>query len=91
MLIGRGVECAELDALLDAARAGRSGAVLLEGGPGAGKSALLGHVRRAADGLTVLRATGVPAEQELPYAGLHELLRPVVHRAEGSPRRSGPR
>ncbi|HET6532455.1 MAG TPA: ATP-binding protein, partial [Actinoplanes sp.] len=85
MLIARAAECATIDALIGATGSGRSGAVLLLGAPGAGKSALLGYARQAADGRTVLRATGVPAEQDLPYAGLHELLRPVVHRVDRLP------
>ncbi|MFF5083939.1 LuxR C-terminal-related transcriptional regulator [Actinoplanes sp. NPDC000266] len=51
-------------------------ALLLRGEAGVGKSALLAAV--PADGFTVLRATGVPAETAIPYAGLHQLLHPLA-------------
>ena len=57
----------------------RGGALVVIGDPGIGKSALAGLARRFAirQGFTVLATTGVPAESRLPYAGLHQLLRPV--------------
>jgi hypothetical protein len=50
------------------------------GGPGVGKSALLGDAAaRAADcGMLVLHVTGVQSEAFLAFAGLHHLLRPVL-------------
>ena len=39
----------------------------------------------AAAGLRVLRATGAEAEAELPFAGLHQLLAPVLDRAGALP------
>jgi DNA-binding CsgD family transcriptional regulator len=55
------------------------GAVVVIGDPGIGKSALAGLARRFAirQGLEVLATTGAPAESRLPYARLHQLLRPV--------------
>ncbi len=57
----------------------RGGALVVIGDPGIGKSTLAGLARRFAirQGLTVLATTGVPAESRLPYAGLHQLLRPL--------------
>ena len=57
----------------------RGGALVVIGDPGIGKSTLAGLARRFAvrQGLTVLVTTGVPAESRLPYAGLHQLLRPL--------------
>jgi DNA-binding CsgD family transcriptional regulator len=57
----------------------RGGALVVIGDPGIGKSALAGLARRFAirQGLAVLATTGVPAESRLPYAGLHQLLRPL--------------
>src|SRR3712207_1393876 len=43
-----------------------------------GKSALLEAAVRMADGMTVLSAHGVESESELPFAGLHQLLRGVL-------------
>ncbi len=83
MLVGREAERARLRALLDDAAHGRSGALVLRGEAGAGKTALLDDLVAGADGLLVLRAHGVESESELPYAGLHQLLRPVAHELDG--------
>ncbi|MEV0349870.1 AAA family ATPase [Nonomuraea sp. NPDC050680] len=85
MLYGRGAEQAEIDALLEAAEAGRSGAVLVKGETGIGKSALLGYAAGRAAGWPVLRTLGVESETELPFAALHLLLRPVLGHAERLP------
>ncbi len=65
--------------------AGRS--VLLTGEPGIGKTSLQEVlVARARDlGHAVLRTSGSPGEGELPYAGLHRLLRPVLPRIDELP------
>ena len=78
MLHGRRAECDALERLLADARRSRSGALVVRGEAGAGKSALLGHAAGRAEGMTVLRAGGVESEAELPYAALHQLLRPVL-------------
>src|SRR6185437_6393474 len=77
-LYGREAELAVLDELLNKARAGNSGALVLRGDPGIGKTALLAAAAERADGCRVIRATGVEEEAELPYAGLHLLLRPTL-------------
>jgi DNA-binding CsgD family transcriptional regulator len=82
MLIGRETELAGLGRLLDAAREGRSGALLLRGEAGIGKTALLAHAAEAASGFRVMRATGIESEAELPYATLHQLLRPLEDRID---------
>jgi DNA-binding CsgD family transcriptional regulator len=63
------------------------GVVVVTGGPGAGKSVLLDAVGRTAlrAGLRVLRCRGCEGESGLPFAGLHQLLRPVLDLAEGLP------
>ncbi|MEV0614057.1 AAA family ATPase [Nonomuraea sp. NPDC050404] len=79
MLRGRGEEERALQRLIDGARAGSGGALLLVGAPGMGKTALLDlAAARAAPGFRVLRVSGVESESRLPYAGLHGLLRPVT-------------
>ena len=78
MLLGRGEEQARLQVLLEHARSGVSGALILRGEPGIGKSALLRNAAAQADGMTVLSATGMEAESELPYSGLSDLLLPVL-------------
>ncbi|MEU8240854.1 LuxR family transcriptional regulator [Actinoplanes missouriensis] len=78
MLLGRGTECARLDASLAAARHGRSDALVLVGEPGVGKTALLGYAADHARDLRVLRAAGVESEMELAYAALHQLCMPLL-------------
>jgi DNA-binding CsgD family transcriptional regulator len=77
MLRGRRDERAALDGLLDAARAGRSGVLVLLGEAGIGKTALLEYAIESASDVTVLRAVGVESEMELPFAALHQLCAPV--------------
>jgi DNA-binding CsgD family transcriptional regulator len=78
MVVGRHAECARLESVIAATRAGAGEALLLRGVPGAGKTALLEFVAGRDDDLTVLRAAGVPGETEVAFAGLHEALRPVL-------------
>ncbi|MCF3130475.1 ATP-binding protein [Streptomyces olivochromogenes] len=84
-LIGRQDEMRRLDALLQAARESRGGALVLRGEPGIGKSALLRHVDEAATGFFVIRASGAEFEMELPFAALHQLLAPVTGRLTALP------
>ena len=79
MLYGRDAERALVGALLGAARESRSGALVVRGEPGVGKTALLEDVRDRATDMHVLAARGVESESELPFAGLHQLLRPALH------------
>src|SRR5215470_10510265 len=74
MLHGREPELAVIERLLDSARAGVGGVLVLRGQPGIGKSALLGHAMAVAAGFRLLRAAGVEAESDLAYATLHQLL-----------------
>src|SRR5579859_6479492 len=86
-LVGRDSEIAAVELLL--ARIGDGGGSLLVlGDPGIGKSALAAVAsRRAADrGMRVLACAGVPGEAHLSFAGLHQLLRPVLSEAGGLPR-----
>ncbi|WP_041624452.1 helix-turn-helix transcriptional regulator [Stackebrandtia nassauensis] len=87
MLFGRTQETAHIERLLDEARQGRSQALIVRGEAGIGKSALLGHALTAADDFRQLRAIGIEAESELPYAHLHMLLHPVLHRIDALPKR----
>jgi DNA-binding CsgD family transcriptional regulator len=85
MLLGRRSECAKLDRLLDDARAGRSGALVVRGDPGVGKTALLRYLIESASDLTVARALGVESEMELPFAALHQVCSPMLHGLEFLP------
>jgi DNA-binding CsgD family transcriptional regulator len=77
MLHGRMRECRQMDGLLAAARAGRSGVLVVRGEAGIGKSALLDYAAERADGFHVLRGAGIESESEFPFAAAHQLLRPV--------------
>jgi len=77
-VLGREQECAVIDRLLADACGGAAGALVVCGEPGIGKSALLGYARQHAPPMLVLSASGAQAESDLAFAGLHELLRPVI-------------
>jgi DNA-binding CsgD family transcriptional regulator len=85
-LYGRDAELAALSDLLDQARQGASGTLVLRGDPGIGKTALVSHVISRADGFRVIRGAGIEEESELPFAGLHLLLRPALDRVDALPR-----
>ncbi len=76
---------ARVDELLAAARGGRSGALLVSGEPGIGKTALLAYARAMATGMRVLEAVGSEAERHLAFAGLADLLGPVLGRVDRIP------
>jgi hypothetical protein len=78
-LLGRERECAVIDHMLDNASNGVSSALVVRGEAGIGKSALLEYAMHlAAPTMKVLRASGVEAESDLAFGGLHGLLRPVL-------------
>ena len=85
MLLDRLSERAALGRLLDAARAGRSGVLVMGGEPGVGKTALLDHAIESAADLRVARVTGVESEMELAFAALQQLCAPMLDKLEGLP------
>jgi DNA-binding CsgD family transcriptional regulator len=85
VLVGRDAERARIGALLDAARGSHSGALVVRGEPGIGKTALLEDAATRAAGMRVLRARGLEAESELAFAGLHQLLLPALDLLERLP------
>ena len=89
MLYGRNDELARITSLITEARDhGRSGALLIRGEAGIGKSALLAEAAASlsADGPPqVLRVTAVEAETDIAYAGLNQLLWPVRDRLDALP------
>jgi DNA-binding CsgD family transcriptional regulator len=78
-LFGRESELDVLDQLLDDIHL-RGGSLAVTGGAGIGKSVLLVETanRAASRGMLVLRTTGVQSEASLAFAGLHQLLLPVL-------------
>ncbi|WP_308214356.1 helix-turn-helix transcriptional regulator [Solirubrobacter ginsenosidimutans] len=85
LLRGRRDECAVLDVLLDGARNGQSGVLVLRGEAGVGKTALVEYAIQSAAGLTVLQAAGREAEMELASSALHQLCAPLLDRLDGLP------
>src|SRR5262249_58368565 len=85
LLVGRDAEQRALDALLAGARDERSAVLVVRGEPGIGKSALLGYAAEHAEGMRLLRCVGIGAEQELPCAGVPQLVRPCVELMERLP------
>ena len=84
-LHGRRHERQAVDQLLAAARSGRSGALVVRGEPGIGKSALLDYATDSASGFRVARATGVQSEMELAFAGLHQFCGQMLGRLHRLP------
>ncbi|MFB6807237.1 AAA family ATPase [Streptomyces sp. NPDC056387] len=89
MLIGRHDERAAMAAALSPEA--ETASLLLLGDPGVGKTALLDTAVAEAlsAGTKVLRVRGNAAETELAFAGLHQLLLPVLDRVDGLPARQG--
>jgi len=86
-LSGREHELQVVAGLVGGLAKGAGGVLVVRGEAGIGKSALLtAAAGLAADsGARVLSATGIQAEARLPFAGLHQLLRPVLASARTRP------
>src|SRR4051794_17488270 len=78
-LIGRESELRTIEAMLEGLGEGGA-ALVIQGEPGIGKSALIAEAeeRAVARRWLVLKATGVQSEMQMPFAGLHQLLRPIL-------------
>jgi DNA-binding CsgD family transcriptional regulator len=85
VLLGREPETTRLDELISAAAGGRGGALVVEGEPGVGKTALLEDAAQRASQLSVLRVAGVQSELALPYAALHQLCARMIGRRDRLP------
>jgi DNA-binding CsgD family transcriptional regulator len=88
--VGRDAQLSRLGTLVDTVPAGGQVLVVL-GDAGMGKSMLLADAARRARsaGLRVLWATARESEANLAFAGLHQLLSPVLEAAAGLPQRQG--
>jgi DNA-binding NarL/FixJ family response regulator len=78
-LIGRDSELHTIETMIEGLDEGGA-ALLIQGAPGIGKSALMIEAERRVGGRDwlVLKATGVQSETHMPFAGLHQLLRPIL-------------
>jgi DNA-binding CsgD family transcriptional regulator/tetratricopeptide (TPR) repeat protein len=84
-LIGRRDEQQLLAEVVDGARDGRSGVLVLRGEAGIGKTALLTEVLTAADGLRTIHIHGAESEMELAYAGVQQLCGPILSHIDRLP------
>lgn len=86
-LTGRESELRTLAEHVDAAGERRGGIVVVRGPAGIGKSSILDAARSLADQkrFQILATSGVEAESHLPFASLHQLLRPFLRAVDGLP------
>jgi DNA-binding CsgD family transcriptional regulator len=84
-LLGRQREREALDRLLEAARGGHGGVLVVHGDPGVGKTALLEYAGEAGREFQVVQTVGVEGEMELPFAALQQLCSPILDRRERLP------
>jgi hypothetical protein len=84
-LRGRSGEVSVLAGLVAAVRAGESRVLVVRGEPGVGKTALLDYLAGQARGCRVVHAAGTQSEMELAFAGLHQLLAPMLDQLEQLP------
>ncbi|CAN5763252.1 LuxR family transcriptional regulator [soil metagenome] len=72
-IVGRAEELATIRSLVSGARNGLSGALVVRGEPGIGKTALLDAATENLAGVRLVRIDGYDAESSMPYAGLHRI------------------
>ncbi len=84
-IIGRDAERRALVEAFEDARAGSGHTLVFIGEPGAGKTTLLRHAESQWENATVLRCIGVEWEAELPFAGLHALVSPLLDDLDSLP------
>jgi DNA-binding NarL/FixJ family response regulator len=79
-LLERDEELATIERMLDAARGGSGGVVVIEGEAGAGKTSLLGVAATLAAQreMLVLRARGGEYERDFPYGVMRQLFEPML-------------
>jgi AAA ATPase domain len=86
-LYGRERDLGVLNDLTDRLGEGGGGALVVRGEAGTGESALLATVSSSATdkGVLVVAATGVQSEMHVPFAGLRQLLQPLLVRIDELP------
>ena len=85
VLVGRKEERAAIDRLLDAARGGASGVLVLRGPAGIGTTSLLDEAVADAGDFASSRVSGVESEIALGFAAVHHLLLPFLDRVTDLP------
>jgi predicted ATPase len=84
-LLGRERQQAVIGRLVESARDGYGGALVVHGEPGVGKSALLDDAVEKAATLRIVRTVGVEGEMELPFAAVQQLCAPILSYGERLP------
>jgi DNA-binding CsgD family transcriptional regulator len=84
-LIGRRRERHRFAEMLDAVRGGQRRTLILRGEAGIGKTALLEDIAEQAGDCAILRVSGVQSEMELAFAGVHQLMTPILNGLDGLP------
>jgi DNA-binding CsgD family transcriptional regulator len=84
-LLGRASERKTLDRLLAQAREGQSAVMVIRGEAGIGKTTLLRYAAENATDFRVAQSTGIQAEMELPFAGIHQLCAPLLDQLDALP------
>jgi DNA-binding CsgD family transcriptional regulator len=75
-LLDRELERGRIDRVLELARQGRSATLVLQGGPGTGKTTLLDYAVESGRDFEIVRVLGIESEAELGFAALHQLVLP---------------
>jgi DNA-binding CsgD family transcriptional regulator len=88
-LLGRERQRVALDRLLQDARGGHGGVLVVHGEPGVGKTALLEYAGEVGREFRVLQTVSVEGEMELPYAALQQLCSPLLELTERLPAPQG--
>lgn len=84
-LVGREAEQAKIGCLVESARKGLSGVLVVRGEAGIGKTCLLDAVASSATDFDVLRLVGIESEMRLGFAALHQLLTPFLDGLDALP------
>jgi DNA-binding CsgD family transcriptional regulator len=84
-LHGRTSELEQLVGAFERVREGQSAVLVIRGEAGIGKTALWRHACSRISGYRLEQIAGVESEMELPFAGLHQLCRPMLDRVDDLP------
>ena len=87
VLVGRTPEQRALAHLVTGARNGVSGALIIRGEPGIGKTALLQDLAARVHEVELIRLDGFEAEASIPYAGVQRLMSPLRSHLASVPER----
>jgi DNA-binding CsgD family transcriptional regulator len=85
VLLGRGTELGILARLVSATADGISGALVLYGEAGMGKTTLLDFAAKQDPTIRSIRIAGIEAESEISFAALHRLLLPLLDEIDRLP------